>query len=114
LARLDEMKLWVSGGRRRQFVKRESAEDFKNLAENRLIGRKISRKLMSRSPRPRACCARAENRIIRARPCRLALCCVIPASGYSPSMWPTSTGGPMSFLRARSPCSPSWRRNRPL
>ena len=53
LARLDEMKSWVSGGRRRQFVQRESAEDFKNLAENRLIGKKISRKILARRSRAR-------------------------------------------------------------
>jgi hypothetical protein len=51
LARLDELKVWVSSGRRQEFVRRESAEDFKNLAQKHLIGRKISRKITARRAR---------------------------------------------------------------
>ena len=54
LSRLDEMKQWVVSGRRQEFVRRESAEDFKNLAENRLIGKKISRKILARRARARS------------------------------------------------------------
>ncbi len=51
LARLDEIKSWVQTGKRQEFVRRESAQDFKNLAQKQLIGRKISRKVLARRSR---------------------------------------------------------------
>jgi len=51
LARLDEIRAWVTSGRRQQFVVRESADDFQNLAQNHLIGQKISKKILARRAR---------------------------------------------------------------
>lgn len=51
LSRLDELKQWVLSGRRQEFVKRESAEDFKNLALNRLLAGKIVRKISAKRAR---------------------------------------------------------------
>jgi DNA-binding transcriptional MerR regulator len=51
LGRLEEIKSWVESGRRQKFVRRESAEDFKNLARKHLIGKKISRKMAARRSR---------------------------------------------------------------
>ncbi len=51
LGRLQEIKSWVESGRRADFVRRESAQDFKNLAQKQLIGRKISRKILARRAR---------------------------------------------------------------
>jgi DNA-binding transcriptional MerR regulator len=53
LSRLDELKQWVVSGRRQEFVRRESAEDFKNLALNRLLAGKIVKKITAKSARPR-------------------------------------------------------------
>lgn len=49
LSRLDELRRWVVSGRRQEFVRRESAEDFKNLALNRLLARKIVKKITAKS-----------------------------------------------------------------
>ena len=51
LARLEEIKAWVNSGRRQEFVRRESAQDLKDLAHKHLIGRKISRKILARRAR---------------------------------------------------------------
>ena len=53
LSRLDELKQWVVSGRRQEFVRRESAEDFKNLAGNQLLARKIVKKITAKSARHR-------------------------------------------------------------
>lgn len=53
LARLDELKQWVVSGRRQEFVRRESAEDFKNLALNRLLAGKIVKKITAKRARHR-------------------------------------------------------------
>jgi hypothetical protein len=52
LSRLDELKQWVLSGRRQEFVRRESAEDFKNLALNRLLAGKIAKKITAKRARP--------------------------------------------------------------
>jgi hypothetical protein len=51
LNRLDELKHWVTSGRRQEFVRRESAEDFKNLAHNRLLAGKIAKKITAKRAR---------------------------------------------------------------
>lgn len=51
IGRLEEIKAWVSSGRRQEFLRRESAQDFKELAQRRLLGNRISRKLMARRRR---------------------------------------------------------------
>lgn len=51
LTRLDELKQWVVSGRRQEFVRRESAEDFKNLALNRLLAGKIVKKITAKRAR---------------------------------------------------------------
>lgn len=51
LSRLEELKQWVLSGRRQEFVKRKSAEDFKNLALNRLLAGKIVRKISAKRAR---------------------------------------------------------------
>lgn len=48
LTRLDELRQWVVSGRRQEFVRRESAEDFKNLALNRLLAGKIVKKITAK------------------------------------------------------------------
>jgi len=53
LTRLDELKHWVVSGRRQEFVRRESAEDFKNLASNRLLAGKIVKKITAKRARHR-------------------------------------------------------------
>lgn len=53
LTRLDELKQWVVSGRRQEFVRRESAEDFKNLALNRLLAGKIVKKITAKRARHR-------------------------------------------------------------
>jgi|CXWL01.1.fsa_nt_gi DNA-binding transcriptional MerR regulator len=53
LSRLDELKQWVVSGRRQEFVRRESAEDFKNLALNRLLAGKIVKKMTAKGARRR-------------------------------------------------------------
>lgn len=53
LTRLDELKQWVVSGRRQEFVRRESAEDFKNLALNRLLASKIVKKITAKRARHR-------------------------------------------------------------
>ena len=53
LSRLDELKQWVVSGRRQEFVRRESAEDFKNLAVNRLLAGKIVKKIAAKRARRR-------------------------------------------------------------
>lgn len=53
LSRLDELKQWVVSGRRQEFVRRESAEDFKNLAVNRLLAGKIVKKITAKDARRR-------------------------------------------------------------
>jgi hypothetical protein len=53
LSRLDELKQWVLSGRRQEFVRRESAEDLKNLAGNQLLARKIVKKITAKSARHR-------------------------------------------------------------
>jgi DNA-binding transcriptional MerR regulator len=53
LSRLDELKQWVLSGRRQEFVRRESAEDFKNLAFNRLLAGKIVKKITAKRARHR-------------------------------------------------------------
>ena len=53
LSRLDELKQWVLSGRRQEFVCRESAEDFKNLALNRLLAGKIVKKIAAKRARRR-------------------------------------------------------------
>jgi|GEM_PF-2767719 len=54
LGRLDEMKNWVSSGRWREFLKRESAEDFKNLAVKQLLHSKILAKVLAKRARHQA------------------------------------------------------------
>ena len=53
LSRLDELKQWgpVRTLRHREFVRQESAEDFKNLAVNRLLAGKIVRKISAKRAR---------------------------------------------------------------
>lgn len=51
LARLDEMKTWVGSGRWQDFLKRESAQDFKDLATKQLLSKKIVRKVLARRAR---------------------------------------------------------------
>jgi len=51
LARLDEMKAWVSSGRWQQYIRRESAQDFRDLANNQLIHKKVVRRLMAQRAR---------------------------------------------------------------
>ena len=53
LSRLDELKEWVLSGRRQEFVRRESAEDLKNLAGNQLLARKIVKKITAKRARHR-------------------------------------------------------------
>lgn len=53
LNRLDELKQWVVSGRRQEFVRRESSEDFKALAGNRLLAKKIVKKITAKSARHR-------------------------------------------------------------
>ena len=53
LSRLEELKQWVVSGRRQEFVRRESAEDFKNLALNRLLAGKIVKKMTAKGARRR-------------------------------------------------------------
>ena len=50
---LNELKQWVVSGRRQEFVRRESAEDFKNLALNRLLAGKIAKKITAKRARHR-------------------------------------------------------------
>ena len=54
LGRLVQIKEWIKTGRRQKFVRREAAEDFKDLAENRLLVQKIRRKILSRQARDRS------------------------------------------------------------
>ncbi|MDE2490379.1 MAG: hypothetical protein KGM24_05995 [Elusimicrobia bacterium] len=51
LNRLDELRDWVSSGRRQRFVAREAAEDFRDLARNRLAAAKIVKKVLARRAR---------------------------------------------------------------
>ena len=51
LARLDEMKGWVSTGRWQAFLRRESAQDLKDLATKQLLSKKIVRKVLARRAR---------------------------------------------------------------
>jgi len=51
LARLDEMKAWVGSGRWQEFLRRESALDFKDLAVKQLLHKKIVRKVLARKSR---------------------------------------------------------------
>ncbi len=54
LSRLDELKEWVASGRRQEFVRRESAEDFKNLAAKRFLHKKIVAKVLAKKARLRS------------------------------------------------------------
>lgn len=51
LARLDEMKAWVSSGRWREFLKRESAQDLKDLAAKKLLQKKIVTRVLAKKAR---------------------------------------------------------------
>jgi DNA-binding transcriptional MerR regulator len=51
LGRLDEMKAWVSSGRWQEFLKRESAQDFKDLAVKQLLQKKILTKVAAKRAR---------------------------------------------------------------
>ena len=54
LGRLDEMKSWVSSGRWQEFMKREAAQDFKDLAVKQLLQKKILTKVMAKRARRQA------------------------------------------------------------
>jgi len=51
LARLDEMKAWVESGKWQEFIKRESAQDFKDLANKHLLNKKIVAKVLAKRAR---------------------------------------------------------------
>ncbi len=51
LARLDEMKGWVGSGRWQEFLRRESAQDLKDLAGKQLLHKKIVAKVLARKAR---------------------------------------------------------------
>ena len=51
LARLDEMKGWVGSGRWQEFLRRESAQDLKDLAGKQLVHKKIVAKVLARKAR---------------------------------------------------------------
>ncbi|MFA5140654.1 MAG: hypothetical protein WC728_15605 [Elusimicrobiota bacterium] len=51
LARLDEMKTWVSSGKWQEFLRLESAQDLKDLAAKRLLTKNIVRKVLARRAR---------------------------------------------------------------
>jgi DNA-binding transcriptional MerR regulator len=51
LGRLDEMKTWVSSGRWQEFLKRESAQDLKDLASKHLLHKKIVAKVLAKKAR---------------------------------------------------------------
>lgn len=51
LARLDEMKGWVDSGRWQEFLRRESAQDLKDLAGKQLVHKKIVAKVLARKAR---------------------------------------------------------------
>lgn len=53
LSRLDQIRDWVVSGRRQKFVARESAQDFQNLARNKLLAAKIIKKVLARRARAR-------------------------------------------------------------
>ena len=48
LKRLEEIKKWVSSERKQKFLKRESAEDFKDLSENWRLAKKIRTKVLAK------------------------------------------------------------------
>lgn len=51
LARLDEMKGWIGSGRWQEFLRRESAQDLKDLAGKQLLHKKIVAKVLARKAR---------------------------------------------------------------
>ncbi|MEK7382766.1 MAG: hypothetical protein AAB262_05705 [Elusimicrobiota bacterium] len=51
LARLDEMKGWVGSGRWQELLRRESAQDLKDLAGKQLLHKKIVAKVLARKAR---------------------------------------------------------------
>lgn len=51
LARLDEIKDWVGSGRWQDFLRRESAQDLKDLAGKQLVHKKIVAKVLARKAR---------------------------------------------------------------
>jgi hypothetical protein len=51
LARLDEMKAWVSSGKWQEFLRRESAQDFRDLAAKQLLKKKIVAKALAKKAR---------------------------------------------------------------
>ncbi len=54
LRRLEEIKKWVTSGRRREFIYRESEEDARLLAERRIINTPTDRAIMFRRQRGKA------------------------------------------------------------
>ena len=51
LARLDEMKAWVGSGKWQEFLRRESAQDFQDLAATQLLKKKIVVKVLAKKAR---------------------------------------------------------------
>ncbi|MBI5624345.1 MAG: hypothetical protein HY924_11255 [Elusimicrobia bacterium] len=51
LGRLDEMKTWVNSGRWQEFLKRESAQDLKDLAVKQALNKRLVRKVLARRAR---------------------------------------------------------------
>jgi hypothetical protein len=51
LARLDEMKAWVSSGKWQELLRRESAQDFQDLAAKQLLKKKIVAKALAKKAR---------------------------------------------------------------
>jgi hypothetical protein len=51
LARLDEMKAWVSAGKWQEFLRRESAQDLQDLAAKQLLNKKIVAKVLAKKAR---------------------------------------------------------------
>lgn len=54
LARLEQIKEWVTTGRRDEFIRRESDEELRHLAEHQFAIRKIARKLTAKRRRAAA------------------------------------------------------------
>lgn len=51
LARLDEMRGWIGSGRWQEFLRRESAQDLKDLAGKQFLHKKIVAKVLARKAR---------------------------------------------------------------
>lgn len=51
LTRLEELKTWITSGRWQEFLRRESAQDFKDLATKQLLNKKIVAKVLARRAR---------------------------------------------------------------